>query len=88
MSKKSLRQQTNKMLVAALFVMLCVGIYAHVDSWVTKREVSSKVLGRETPATISGNPAQAATFIQTVWCRLRYGRGCQIGVSTKNVTKY
>lgn len=70
MSKKTLRQQKNKMFAAALFAMLCVGIYAHVDSWVVKRELDSKVLGRETGET---------TFIQTLWCRLRLGRDCQVG---------
>jgi len=76
MSKKTLRAQSNKMLVAALFTMLAVGIYAHVDSWVTRTEISNNVLGRETSATATTNPATGENFFQTMWCRLRYGKSC------------
>lgn len=47
MSKKTLNQQKKKLFAAALFAMLCVGIYAHVESWAIKQEAQSQVLGSE-----------------------------------------
>lgn len=90
MSKKSLRLQTNKMLVAALFALLCVGLYAHVDSYVNQKELAN-VLGTET-STESGF-SKSKNFLRMVWCRLRYGIKCsqttadqQTGVSEDSMT--
>lgn len=80
MSKKTLRRQTKKMLMAALFAMLCVGIYAHVDSWVVKS--SSSVLGQETSKSIGGN-LTVGSFVRKMWCRLRFGRNCQFDATVQ-----
>lgn len=53
---------------AALFVLFCVGVYAHVDSRIVKMEFAQSVLGEE--STIS------ASLVQKMWCRLRYGTKC------------
>lgn len=69
MSKKTLGVQRRKMLVAALFTMLCVGIYAGVDRRVERYEGQRQVLGSDT-GTIKN-------FFQLVWCRLKYGVKCE-----------
>ena len=80
MSKKSFRLQTNKMLAAALFVMLSVGVYAHVDSWVIRKEVSEGILGETTSVnvTTAENSTTASELLRLMWCRLRSGRKCEL----------
>jgi len=79
MSKKSFRLQTNKMLAAALFVMLTVGIYGLVDGWVGRQEIPEGILGETTTAnvTTSVDSTRAGDFLQLMWCRLRYGTKCE-----------
>lgn len=64
------------MLAAALFAMLAVGIYAHVDSWVTRDEIANNVLGRETSAVTPKDSTTVYGFARTMWCRLKYNKEC------------
>ena len=67
------------MLAAALFTLLSVGLYAHVDGWVIRKEIPVSVLGRDTSSdvTTSEESRGASDFFQTMWCRLRYGSKCE-----------
>lgn len=78
MSKKSFRLQTNKMYMAALFTMLSVGVYAHIDGWVSQKRLDEYILGETTStnATTSTSSTGASDFVQLMWCRLRFGIKC------------
>lgn len=67
MTKKSLELANSKLLMAACFTILAVGIYAHVDGWLMKKEFAPVVLG-ETATRWDWN-----ALWQKIWGRLRYG---------------
>lgn len=56
------------LLMAACFTILAVGVYAHVDGYLVKKQYEPSVLGWE-----SKKQTTLASILDKVWGRLRYG---------------
>lgn len=67
MTKKSIELANHKLLMAACFAILAVGIYANVDGWLVRKEFAPMVLSETTTRW------DFRSFWQKIWGRLLYG---------------